>query len=164
MAHFAQLDENNIVTQVIVVENAELLDDKGQESEAKGIAFCQSLFGINTRWVQTSYNANFRKMYAGIGCIYDEALDAFIPPKPEDHPSWVFDPQTEKWVPPTPRPTDTAYRWDEPSVSWLPVPQPYPSWTLQGDPLYWKAPVPYPVDGQRYEWDEPTLSWVPVVL
>jgi hypothetical protein len=80
MAHFARL-ENNIVTEVIVVHNNELLVD-GVESEAKGIAFCQSLFGINTKWVQTSYNSNFRKKYAGIGMIYDEELDEFLPSEP----------------------------------------------------------------------------------
>ena len=78
MAHFAKLDDNNIVTQVIVVNNSELLDENGQESEAKGIAFCQSLFGGN--WKQTSYNANFRKNYAGIGFVYDPVLDEFNPP------------------------------------------------------------------------------------
>lgn len=83
MAHFAELDENNIVKQVIVVHNNELLDN-GVESEAKGIAFCQSLFGGN--WIQTSYNGNIRKNYAGIGYTYDAVRDAFIEPKPECHP------------------------------------------------------------------------------
>jgi hypothetical protein len=81
MAHFAQLDNNNVVTQVIVVSNEELLDN-GIESETKGIIFCQSLFGVNTKWVQTSYNRNFRKNYAGIGYIYDEELDEFLPSEP----------------------------------------------------------------------------------
>jgi len=76
MAHFAQLDENNVVMQVIVVNNAELLDESGQESEAKGIAFCQSLFGGT--WKQTSYNANFRGKYAGVGDKYDPVKDEFI--------------------------------------------------------------------------------------
>ena len=76
MAHFAQLDENNVVMQVIVVNNAELLDESGQESEAKGIAFCQSLFGGT--WKQTSYNANFRGKYAGIGDQYDPVKDEFV--------------------------------------------------------------------------------------
>jgi hypothetical protein len=78
MAHFAELDDNNIVTRVIVVHNNELLDDNGIESEQKGIDFCVGLFG--GRWVQTSYNANFRGIYAGIGNIYDETLDEFIAP------------------------------------------------------------------------------------
>ena len=79
MAHFAQLDENNIVLQVIVVNNNELLDN-GVESEAKGIAFCQSIFGANTIWKQTSYNSNFRGTYAGIGYTYDPINDIFVKP------------------------------------------------------------------------------------
>jgi hypothetical protein len=82
MAHFAQLDENNVVLQVIVVNNDELMDGT-DENEAKGIAFCQSLFGADTRWVQTSYNANFRGIYVGIGCTYDPVKDEFIAPKSE---------------------------------------------------------------------------------
>ena len=78
MAHFAELDDNNIVKQVIVVHNNELLDDKGIESEQKGVDFCVAHFG--GRWVQTSYNANFRGVYAGVGYTYDEALDVFINP------------------------------------------------------------------------------------
>lgn len=93
MAHFAQLDESNIVTQVIVVHNNELLDN-GVESEAKGVAFCQSLLGGN--WVQTSYNGNIRKNYAGIGYTYDQTRDAFIPPKPEEG-NWVLNEDTCKW-------------------------------------------------------------------
>jgi hypothetical protein len=77
MAHFAELDENNIVKQVIVVHNDELLVD-GIESEAKGIEFCQSLFGGN--WIQTSYNSNFRGKYAAIGCTYDPVNDVFVSP------------------------------------------------------------------------------------
>lgn len=94
MAHFAQLDNNNTVTQVIVVHNNELLDN-GVESEAKGIAFCKSLFGEDIRWVQTSYNGNIRKNYAGIGYTYDELRDAFIPPKPEGN--WILDEDTCQW-------------------------------------------------------------------
>ena len=81
MAHFAQLDENNVVTAVIVVHNNELLDGTGQESEAQGIAFCQGLYGSNTRWVQTSYNATFRGRYAGIGYRYDATADEFLLPE-----------------------------------------------------------------------------------
>lgn len=80
MAHFAQLDENNVVTQVIVVNNSELTDENGNEVEAKGIEFCQVLFGANTRWVQTSYNGNFRSVYASVGDKYDADADKFVPP------------------------------------------------------------------------------------
>lgn len=92
MAHFAQLDESNIVTQVIVVNNNELLDN-GVESEAKGIAFCQSLLGGN--WVQTSYNGNIRKNYAGVGNTYDLIRNAFIALKPEG--DWELDEDTCQW-------------------------------------------------------------------
>ena len=95
MAHFAQLDETNIVTQVIVVNNDELLDN-GVESEAKGIAFCQSLLGGT--WVQTSYNGNIRKNYAGIGYSYDATRDAFIAPKANCHPEETLDEETCRWI------------------------------------------------------------------
>jgi hypothetical protein len=163
MAHFAKLNQDNVVVQVIVINNEELMDGT-DENEAKGIAFCQSLFGTDTRWVQTSYNGNFRKRYAGTGCTYDAVLDAFIPPKPEENPSWVVDPQTADWGPPIPRPTDTVYKWDEHTVSWIVVPQPYPSWTPQNNPLIWMAPIPYPTDGKLYKWDEPTLAWIESVM
>jgi len=119
MAHFAQLDDNNIVTQVIVVANDELLLD-GVESEVKGILFCKSLFGGDTKWKQTSYNGNFRKNYAGIGYTYDAQRDAFIPPKP--YASWNLNQTTCLWEPPTPMPQDgKQYRWDEPTTSWQEV-------------------------------------------
>jgi hypothetical protein len=95
MAHFAKLDENNIVVEVIAVANKELLDN-GVESEAKGIDFCQSLFGGN--WIQTSYNGNIRYNYAGVGFKYDENKDAFISPEPED--ALGFDESTCQWIVP----------------------------------------------------------------
>ena len=116
MAHFAQLDENNIVTQVIVVHNNELMDENGVEQESKGIAFCQSLLGGN--WKQTSYNANMRKNYAGIGYTYDQGRDAFIPPKPFN--SWVLNEDTCLWESPVPMPTDgKMYSWDEENLQWV---------------------------------------------
>lgn len=84
MAHFAQLDANNFVLQVIVVSNADILDDEGHESEEIGIQFCQSFFGKNTTWKQTSYNNTFRKYYAGIGFFYDQELDEFVRPWDDD--------------------------------------------------------------------------------
>ena len=95
MAHFAQLDEHNVVTQVIVVSNNELLDANGQEREELGVAFCQRLFGGN--WKQTSYNHNMRVRYAGIGYIYDEERDEFVPP------DWVL--INNEWVPPPTTPS-----------------------------------------------------------
>lgn len=119
MAHFAELDENNLVLRVIVVSNDVCLDSNGNESEAVGISFCQSLFGGN--WVQTSYNGNFRHRYAGIGYTYDLAHDAFLAPKP--YPSWIFNNETLDWDPPTPKPNDGQhYRWDEATTSWVLMP------------------------------------------
>ena len=79
MAYFAQLDDNSMVTQVIVVSNAELFDANGVESEEKGAQFCRSLFG--GKWVQTSYSGQFRGTYAGVGYMYDKAQDTFVAPE-----------------------------------------------------------------------------------
>ena len=115
MAHFAQIDSNNIVQQVIVVNNTELLDENGQESESKGIQFCESLLG--GFWVQTSYNASFRKNFAGIGYTFDIARQAFIPPKPYN--SWVLNEGTCQWDSPVSMPTDgERYVWNEDTLSW----------------------------------------------
>ena len=76
MAHFAELDENNIVKRVIVVANEDILDENGQESEQKGIDLCHNMLGGN--WKQTSYNHNFRGRYAGVGWLYDEENDMFV--------------------------------------------------------------------------------------
>jgi len=120
MAHFAQLDENNIVTQVIVVGNDDCTDANGNEVESIGVAFCQKLLGAETNWKQTSYNNNIRVRYAGIGYSFSEELNAFIPPKP--WPSFVLNEETADWVSPlgaAPALTEeeiasrSFYRWDE---------------------------------------------------
>lgn len=116
MAHFAQLDQNNLVTQVIVVANQECLDEHGVESETVGVSFCQSLFG--GEWKQTSYNGSIRKNYAGIGYTYDSVRDAFIPPKP--FASWVLNEDTCLWECPVAYPTDgKRYTWDEATTNWV---------------------------------------------
>ena len=117
MAHFAELDENNKVLRVIVVHNNELIGADGNEDEQEGVSFCRSLFGANTRWIQTSYNGTFRKNYAGgVGYSYDQHNDAFIPPQP--YPSWVLD-EAFCWKTPTPHPNDgLLYLWDEEQLSW----------------------------------------------
>lgn len=120
MAHFAELDENNIVLRVIVVSNADTSDVNGVEREEIGVAFCRSLFGSSTVWKQTSYGGNIRKNYAGIGYSYDASRDAFIPPKP--FPSWALNEQTCVWGAPVSRPDDgKVYVWNEPTVSWIEV-------------------------------------------
>ena len=115
MAHFAKLNENNIVTEVLVVNNEVLLNTDGTESEQKAIDFLNTLFG-NATWVQTSYNGNFRKQYAGIGFTYDETNDVFIAPQPFN--SWTLD-ENFDWQPPTPYPTDgQPYQWNEVTQTW----------------------------------------------
>jgi hypothetical protein len=79
MAHFARV-ENNIVREVIVINNEVLENKEFPESESIGIAFCKSLYGADTDWLQTSYNNNFRGIYAGLGMTYDPVLDIFINP------------------------------------------------------------------------------------
>ena len=111
MAHYAFLDDNNIVTEVIVgIDETELIEGKHPEvwyGEFRG-QVCK----------RTSYNNNYRKNYAGIGCTYDEERDAFIPPKP--YASWVLNEETCLWESPTPYPEgDGMYIWDEETTSWV---------------------------------------------
>ena len=122
MAHFAQLDDNNVVTQVIVVANEELIED-GVESETKGIAFCKSLFGEDTKWVQTSYNGTIRVHFASIDYTYDPVRDAFIAFQP--YPSWILDADLN-WIAPVPMPVeeDKVYTWFEPNQQWIEVTSP----------------------------------------
>lgn len=118
MAHFAQLNENNIVIQIIVVSNQDTSTKDGVENENIGIGFCKSLFGEDTNWKQTSYNATFRKNYAGIGYTFDAARDAFIPLKPYN--SWVLNELTCQWQAPVAMPTDgQMYSWNEDTVNWM---------------------------------------------
>jgi hypothetical protein len=120
MAHFAKLDENNIVLQVIVIGNNDINNLPFPESEPVGITFCKFLFGSDTRWAQTSYNANFRYNYAGIGYTFDPVAasnGAFIPPKP--YTSWSLNMITFQWESPVPYPNDgQSYYWDEETQSW----------------------------------------------
>jgi len=115
MAHFAQIDQNNIVVKVLVID---------QETVNTGA------FGDPTTFIQTSYNTYggvhrlggtpLRKNYAGIGYTYDSELDAFVPPSP--YPSWLLNENTCLWEPPVPCPDDTnQYSWDEQSQSWIQI-------------------------------------------
>jgi len=119
MAHFAQLDDTNVVINVIVVDNRDTTDTDGNEVEALGVAFCKKLFGADTNWKQTSYNGRIRGRYAGVGMTYDAELDKFLHPRP--FPSWVLTTDAHVWTPPIPEPALTEeelaafkyYRWDE---------------------------------------------------
>ena len=127
MAHFAQLDSNNVVTQVIVVSNDDTSDSNGTETESIGVAFCQKLLGADTNWKQTSYNGNMRGNYAGIGYTYMEnvatmgvgSTDIFIAQQP--YASWTISTSAAQWEAPITQPTLTDeqvaamsyYTWDE---------------------------------------------------
>ncbi len=126
MAHFAKLNQENIVIAVNVVHNNELLVD-GVESEQKGIDFINNLLKTNDTWKQTSYNTQggvhtlggtpLRKNYAGTGFTYDEARDAFIAPQP--YPSWILNEDTCRWEGPVAYPDDDKhYKWNEETTSW----------------------------------------------
>ena len=127
MAHFAQLDSNNVVTQVIVVSNDDTSDSNGTEVESIGVAFCQKLLGAETNWKQTSYNGNMRGNYAGIGYTYMSnvatlgvgSTDIFINQQP--YASWTIDTTSPSWKAPITQPTLTDeeiaankyYEWNE---------------------------------------------------
>jgi hypothetical protein len=112
MAHYAFLDENNVVTEVIVGRN--------ENEVVNGISDWETYYGEfrGQRCVRTSYNNNIRKQYAGIGDFYDEVADVFVSPQP--YPSWLLD-SNHDWQPPTPRP-ESGHVWDEESLAWVPVP------------------------------------------
>jgi hypothetical protein len=106
MAHFAELDDNNIVIRVLVTDN-----------EAPNEGYDWLVENLGGTWVQTSYNSKIRKNYAGVGFTYDSELDAFIPPKP--FPSWILVKKTCQWKPPIPYPTDGfTYSWNEEQLDW----------------------------------------------
>ena len=113
MAHYAFLDENNIVTEVIVgIDETELIE--GLDTET----WYGNFRGQTCK--RTSYNGNIRKNYAGIGYTYDQTRDAFVSPKPFE--SWLLDEETCQWQAPTPMPTDgKLYEWDEPTLAWVEI-------------------------------------------
>ena len=120
MAHFAEIDENNIVTRVLVV---------GDDQEDRGQEFLADDLGLGGTWLKTSYNTQggvhtlggtpLRKNYAGIGYSYDETLDAFIPPKP--YASWILNEETCNWNAPVEMPVEEGkfFIWDEDTTSWV---------------------------------------------
>ena len=185
MAHFAQLDENNIVTQVIVVSNDDAPD------EATGVAFCKTIYGSDTNWKQTSYNSRanrhllggtpFRVNYAGIGYTYDAGRDAFIPPK-FDTP-YVFNESQARYYNPT-SPPQKGMVWSTTEHDWVVPPKPSADQVITSDSvkhLIWKEAsaeagymwlfsVTYPIaddpDFELYEWSDSayeadnTKGWV----
>ncbi len=117
MAHFARVNSDNIVTYVTPVRN-DLMTINGVEIPELGIAHLYSTIpdSVGDRWIQTSYNRNFRKNYAGIGCKYDDELDIFIPLQP--FLSWSFNRETLEWEAPIPKP-EGLYMWNEETQEWV---------------------------------------------
>jgi len=112
MAHWAELDENNIVIRVTVGDNNDPNGDEGYQ---------WLIDNLGGRWVKTSYNNNIRGIFAGPGMVYEEDADRFVPGKPVGHPSFIWSEEDYNWIQPIPKPQedpDTLLIWDEPSVSW----------------------------------------------
>jgi hypothetical protein len=115
MAHFAELDNNNIVTRILVVNNEDITID-GIESESKGQEFLSKTLGLGGVWIQTSRSGSFRKRFAETGYLYNEEKNAFIPPKPFD--SWTLNYETLDWQAPKPQ-TQEGYVWNEETQEWF---------------------------------------------
>ena len=109
MAHFAEIDKNNIVLRVLSIHN---------DLEHRGAEFLANDLGLGGVWIQTSFNNNFRKQFAGIGFTYDSINDVFIRPQP--YPSWSLNDNFD-WQPPTPMPIEGKWYWDEDSLTWLEI-------------------------------------------
>jgi hypothetical protein len=181
MAHFARLNDDNIVTTVVVIADEDCLDSDGNESEAVGIAFCKKLWGVDTDWVQTSYTSSIRFRGAAKGIYFDEINDVFRGPQP--YPSWTLNTSTWEWDAPVALPSDEGfntetgnivnYTWDEVLTSWTNrtvVAGPYPSWAFNTSTSRWEPPVALPSDAGpddeddptesvSYDWDEDSTSW-----
>lgn len=109
MAHFAELDENNVVIRVLVTDN-----------DAPNEGYDWLIENLGGRWIQTSYTSRIRKNFAGIGFIYDDNLDAFIPPKP--YTSWLLNTETCLWEAPVAKPNDgNYYQWNEELQNWVAI-------------------------------------------
>ena len=166
MAHFAEIDDTGVVVRVVVVSNEELADGRfaSGESEQKGIDFLKELIPDSKTWVQTSYNKNFRGVFASVNCIYDEDLDKFKHPQP--YPSWIWNNTNNDWEAPVdPEKLKAGQVWNEEKGDWEIPEKPdevFPSWDWDEIQGGWWAPVPAPEhqEGQLIEWDEENQQWV----
>lgn len=118
MAHFAQLDSNNVVIQVLKIDNPDITNSEGNEVESLGIKICEEVLGVGT-YVQCSYNHSFRYNYPSIGFTYDPTRDAFVPTDEfRPWPSWTLSQTTLKFEPPVEKPATDCY-WDEKNLQWI---------------------------------------------
>ena len=145
MAHFARVNEDNVVTEVVVVPDSE---------EHRGEEFLHEL-GLEGRWIQTSFTGRIRKAFAVPGALYLEEEDAFQPPKPEANPSFVFDVSEWKWVPPLPMPTDADW-----VIDFGPQPEPVER-EIDGQTV---MVADLPPNAMVYRWDEEAVEWARISL
>ena len=159
MAHFALLDENNKVLNVIVVGNQNILDKDGNESEAVGKSWCEKFWfrrtgDVGFDWKQTSYNNNFRKQYAGLGFTYDATKDKFILPKP--FTSWSLN-SNDDWIAPITYPNVNEISSNPVSLSWDEDNQ---RWTAKDEGVWNNSTNSYDTEPQDFNWDASALAWV----
>jgi hypothetical protein len=119
MAHYAELNSNNEVINIVYMDNEIIFNKNKEECEYLGIEYLHKHHGSDKKWVRTSYNGNFRGNYASLGDIYREDIDAFI--KPQPFSSWKLNIETSQWEPPIPDPSDeiNSYYWDENNKNWI---------------------------------------------
>jgi hypothetical protein len=140
MAFFAKLNENNVVTEVNVIDDKDINFLQFPASEPVGVQFLTEWSKGHTNWKQTSETRAYRTHYAATGFTYNPELDVFVPPKP--FASWLFNSDTVTWSPPVPYPTDNkTYTWDEATLSWI-------------------TPTPMNIDGVSYVWNDEQQTYV----
>ena len=163
MAHYAFLNDQNIVTEVIagVDENVNDIDYETLYANIRGQT-CKRTSYNTIKGVHVDGGVPFRGTYACIGYTYDAVADKFYPPRP--FTSWSFNETTYEWEAPVTKPNDGLdYTWNESDQAWEladPGPQPYPSWTFNAQTNSWDPPVAIPTDGNAYTWDEDNTAWV----
>ena len=126
MAHYAKINDDNVVERVEVLDDFYEWSDTGELDENRAVATLKKFFGDNTTWKKTSYNNNIRGKFAGVGDVYDPSLDKFVASKPAGMESWVLNTETLQWEPPTRRPPaggsrgdgDRTWEWNETTKTW----------------------------------------------
>lgn len=121
MAHYAKINDDNVVERVEVLDDFYEWTDTGELDEARAVAKLREFHGPSTNWKKTSYNSTIRGKYAVVGGTYDTSKDAFIPPKPSNYPSWVLNETTLDWEPPTAMPPadeSRTWEWNETTQTW----------------------------------------------
>jgi hypothetical protein len=173
MAHFACINKDGFVVSMKAISDKH--QNRGHEYITQDMEYPCPLSG---RWIQCSYNTKkgkhkfgntpFRKNFPQVGWSYNATLDAFVPPKPTDTPSWVIDAETGYWIPPVPKPETGYYGWNESTLSWEtldPGPSPYVGWVIDSKTGRWTAPflppeLPTYENGFKpYTWSNDTQNW-----